>query len=159
MDSTEPSPNNITASNLFRLASILDDNGYATIARDTVLAFEAEVEQFPWCFVGLLGGVVWSRCGGTAIVLVNNDDEDDVGGDVGGDAVKGKSGDAKSDIERAISRLRQRPGVARTVVMLGGGKGAWLRGRNRLLGNLDRANKGVYICEGGTCRVVGLDEL
>ncbi|KAL9043465.1 MAG: hypothetical protein Q9214_003354, partial [Letrouitia sp. 1 TL-2023] len=52
MDAAEPSANNIAASNLHRLASMLDDSEYATLARETVAAFEAEVEQFPWCFVG-----------------------------------------------------------------------------------------------------------
>ncbi|KAL9631371.1 MAG: hypothetical protein Q9164_005935, partial [Protoblastenia rupestris] len=50
MDAAEPSSNNVSARNLYRLSCMLDDEGYAKIAGETVMAFEAEVEQFPHTF-------------------------------------------------------------------------------------------------------------
>lgn len=119
---------------------MLDDQAYATIARETVQAFEAEVEQFPWCFVGLLGGVVWNRCGGKSIMIVSNDDAD-------------------GDIGEALKRLRRKVRVNRTIVAVGKGKGEWLRERNSLVRSLDLSNEGIWICEGRRCRKVKMDDL
>ena len=47
MDNAEPSANTLSASNLFRLSSLLEDEEYAALARKTVMAFEAEIEQWP----------------------------------------------------------------------------------------------------------------
>lgn len=138
MDSTEPSPNNISASNLHRLAALLSDADYAKVAVATAQAFEAEVEQFPWCFVGLLDAVVWERCGGVGVVVV------------------GEGGPADADGEGVVQRLRKQVGVGRTVVKLGDGLGTWLRGRNQLLKTLDLNRDSVWICQGGSCRE-GLD--
>ncbi|KAI4181422.1 MAG: hypothetical protein LQ348_005022, partial [Seirophora lacunosa] len=63
MDAAEPSPNSVSATNLFRLASLLDHQPYRDLALNTIAAFEAEVEQFPWCFAGMLGAVVMARVG------------------------------------------------------------------------------------------------
>lgn len=130
MDSTEPSPNGISASNLYRLSSLLADTGYARVALDTVQAFEAEVEQFPWCFAGMLESVVWGRCGAKNVVVVGNEQN-------------GQS---------VVERLRGGVGVARTVVGLGAGRGAWIRERNGLLAEMDLGKDGVWVCEGGVCR-------
>lgn len=155
MDSTEPSPNNISASNLYRLSSMLDDPRYARLARETVQAFEAEVEQFPWCFAGLLGGVVWDRCGGKAIMIVHNDDDDDNGGHANANA----NANARGTVAEAVRRLRLKVGgVGRTVVAVGKGKGAWLRERNGLVRNLDLSKDGIWICEAGTCKQANLEE-
>ncbi|KAL9580403.1 MAG: hypothetical protein Q9203_006318, partial [Teloschistes exilis] len=70
MDAAEPSPNSLSARNLHRLASLLDDDAYLKLARETVAAFEAEVEQFPWCFAGLLGAVVMGRLGVSDVVIL-----------------------------------------------------------------------------------------
>ena len=69
MDAAEPSSNNVTARNLFRLSSMLDDDFYLRIAGETIQAFEAEVEQSPYCFSGLLGSVVMGRLGVRGVVL------------------------------------------------------------------------------------------
>lgn len=119
---------------------MLDDDTYAVIARETVQAFEAEVEQFPWCFVGLLGSVAWERCGGKTIMIVSNDDAD------------GKIGET-------LKRLRKKVGWCRTIVAVGKGKGDWLRERNRLVGSLDISKEGIWICEGKVCKQVTLEDL
>lgn len=64
MDTAQPSTNAISASNLFRLGFILGDPHYTKLARETINAFEVEALQYPWLFIGLLGGVVTARLGG-----------------------------------------------------------------------------------------------
>ncbi|TLS21644.1 uncharacterized protein PpBr36_09486 [Pyricularia pennisetigena] len=79
MDTSQPSTNAVSASNLFRLALILNNlesstNGtktarqydYDTLARETIKAFEVEMLQYPFLFTGLLISVVSARLGGQA---------------------------------------------------------------------------------------------
>ncbi|KAJ4266493.1 hypothetical protein NW762_004480 [Fusarium torreyae] len=63
MDTSLPSTNAVSVSNLFRLADLLSDEDLAVKARQTINAFEVEVVQHPWLFPGLLGGVVTARLG------------------------------------------------------------------------------------------------
>lgn len=131
---------------------MLDDDTYARLARETVQAFEAEVEQFPWCFAGLLGGVVWDRCGGKAIMIVSNDADGDENGDNEAEV---------NTIAQAVNRLRRKVGgVGRTIVAVGMGKGRgeWIRERNALVKKLDLSKAGIWICEGKMCREARLDE-
>ena len=103
------------------------------MARDTLQAFEAEVEQFPWCFVGMLEGIVWERCGGQGVMLVGEDAGDAKRGDV-------------------VRKLRRDVGVGRTVVSLGKGMGDWIRGRNALVKEVSLERLGVWLGEGGRWR-------
>ena len=127
MDTAEPSSNNISARNLYRLSSMLNDTSYFKKAKETVEAFEAEIEQFPFTFSGMLGSVVTGRLGMTGIVLTG-------------------------EYHESLTRLRQKPRPNITVVALGKGKGLWLQGRNDLLKQIDTAKSGVMVCEGGVCR-------
>lgn len=127
MDAAEPSSNNISAQNLYRLSSMLDDASYHQMAKDTVEAFEAEVEQFPFTFSGMLGSVVMGHLGLKSVVLTGENDE-------------------------VLKRLRQIVRPNSTVVALGKGKGQWLRERNGLLKQMDAEKDGVMVCEGGACR-------
>ncbi|KAI9716908.1 MAG: hypothetical protein M1812_005057 [Candelaria pacifica] len=70
MDSAEPSTNGISAQNLFRLSSLLSDSEYTTLAKKTVMAFEAEVMQHPFLFSSLLQGVVCGNVGMTGVVVI-----------------------------------------------------------------------------------------
>lgn len=63
MDTSVPSTNAISVSNLFRIADLLADDKLAVNARQTINAFEAEMLQHPWLFPGLLAGVVTARLG------------------------------------------------------------------------------------------------
>ncbi|KAJ4160635.1 hypothetical protein NW754_003756 [Fusarium falciforme] len=63
MDTSVPSTNAISVSNLFRIADLLSDDKLAVNARQTINAFEAEMLQHPWLFPGLLAGVVTARLG------------------------------------------------------------------------------------------------
>ena len=127
MDAAEPSSNNISARNLYRLSSMLDDASYFKKAKETVEAFEAEVEQFPFTFSGMLGSVVMGHLGLQGIVLTGEKNE-------------------------VLKRLRQTVRPNSTVVALGRGEGVWLRERNHLLKEMDGEKDGVMVCEGGACR-------
>ncbi|KAL8791346.1 MAG: hypothetical protein Q9195_005884 [Heterodermia aff. obscurata] len=127
MDSAEPSSNNISASNLHRLASMLDDEEYARHARETVAAFEAEIEQFPFTFTGMLGSVVKSKLGSKGAVITGFGNKE------------------------ALAALRASIGPGRTVTRVGDGMGEWLRRRNLLVGALDNRRDGVFVCENKTC--------
>jgi uncharacterized protein YyaL (SSP411 family) len=70
MDTAQPSTNGLSANNLFRLAALLNDKSYSARARETVNAFEVEILQYPWLFVGLLGAVVTARLGVSGPVVV-----------------------------------------------------------------------------------------
>jgi uncharacterized protein YyaL (SSP411 family) len=63
MDTSLPSINAVSSSNLFLLGDLLGDEKFTTMARDTINAFEAEMLQHPWLFPGLLAGVVTARLG------------------------------------------------------------------------------------------------
>lgn len=127
MDAAEPSSNNISARNLYRLSSMLDDASYFEKAKETIEAFEAEVEQFPYTFSGMLGSVVTGRLGLKGVVLTGNSKE-------------------------MLKRLRQTVRPNSTVLALGQGKGPWLRERNDLLKHMDVEKDGIMVCEGGACR-------
>lgn len=144
MDSAEPSSNNISARNLYRLGSMLNDDDYTRAAGYTVAAFEAEIEQFPFTFAGMLGSVVMGRLGVQGVVL---------------------TGEVGEDVARKL-REGVRPG--RTVVWLGepdGGRGQWLRRRRGDEGEDEgtvserRKGGGVMVCEGGRCRIGGVELL
>ncbi|KAF4124394.1 putative conserved protein YyaL, SSP411 family [Geosmithia morbida] len=63
MDTSLPSTNTVSVSNLFRLGQVLKDAKYTDLARETINVFEVEMIQHPWLFPGLLSGVVTARLG------------------------------------------------------------------------------------------------
>ncbi|KAI0120669.1 hypothetical protein BJ170DRAFT_159606 [Xylariales sp. AK1849] len=63
MDTSQPSTNAVSVSNLFRLGALLDDARYTHLAKETINAFEAEMLQYPYLFPGLLSSVVASKLG------------------------------------------------------------------------------------------------
>lgn len=142
MDNAEPSANAVSASNLFRLASMLSDEEYGVLARKTVRAFEVEMVQHPGLFTGLMSGIVHARLGVTAVVVAGPDES--------------------SEVVAALEVLRTkvRPGV--TVVRIGGTtdpKNEWLKARSEGLASVDRTREMVQVCEGTSCRIVGADGL
>ena len=131
-DTAEPSSNNISASNLFRLGSMLFDDSYLFAAKQTVLAFEPEIAERPYNFVGLLGSVVMYRLGMRTVVLT------------GGEVDSG-----------VLAKLRHTLKPDRTVVRIGGGEGGWLAERSESLRKLDREKKAVVLFENGSSRTGG----
>jgi uncharacterized protein YyaL (SSP411 family) len=140
MDNAEPSTNGTSSRNLHRLSSILDDADYATYARRTVLAFEAEIMQHPFLFASMMDAVVIERLGTKGVVITGEGDE----------------------VEGAVRRCREVVAPATTVVRLGGSaaKSEWLRERNGLLASMDETKQGVQVCERGACReVLGVGDI
>jgi uncharacterized protein YyaL (SSP411 family) len=133
MDNAEPSTNGVSARNLNRLASIFGDDNYAALANRTATAFEAEIMQHPFLFVGMLESIVAARLGVKGVVVTGD-----------GAAVDGE-----------LQKLRGQTSYGRTLVRLGGGaKDSWLRERSELLRAMDPAKAGVQVCEDGVCREV-----
>ena len=128
MDNAEPSSNNISARNLHRLSVLLEDESYFRLAGQTVQAFEAEIEQFPYCFAGMLGSVVMAQLGVKSVILTG-------------------------ECTETLKRLRQQVRPSTVICAMGGGKGQWLRERNPIMKDLDGEKEGVLVCERGVCRV------
>lgn len=138
MDNAEPSTNGITASNLSRLSSILEDEEYASLAKSTVQAFEAEIMQHPFLFTSLLDSVVSGRLGMTSVVITGEGDE----------------------VEKAVQTARNSVNSFRTVVRIdGGAKSAWLSKRNELIGTLDPSKTAIQVCANKTCRLLEGEEV
>ncbi|QDS77033.1 hypothetical protein FKW77_006599 [Venturia effusa] len=142
MDNAEPSTNGVSASNLHRLSSLLNDESYATLAKSTVQAFEAELMQHPFLFVTLLDSVVMGRLGVKGIVVTGEG----------------------SEVEEAIRKIRTgaEGNRFRTVVRLGGGgsRHEWLVKRNSLLQSMKLDKPGVMVCEAGVCKeTLGVEEV
>lgn len=131
MDAAEPSSNSVSARNLWRLSGLLEDETYAKMARNTLLAFEAELEQFPFTFANMLFSVAIGRIGLKNIVL---------------------SGDI-SEHEKILREIRARVRPNTTIVALDGSKGSWLRGRNPLLKHLRYDTPQVMVCKDHACQV------
>jgi uncharacterized protein YyaL (SSP411 family) len=132
LDSQEPSTNGVSATNLFRLSTILGDNTYAQKAKDTCAAFSAEILEHPSMFASMMAPIVAANLGMRSIVLV----------------------DAKEDDEE-LKKIRGRLLTNTTVVVLTG-KEEWLMKRNQLyeesVKGLGKAGaKKVQVCEGTVC--------
>lgn len=126
MDAAEPSSNSVSASNLHRLSSLLDDDKYSKMAVETVAAFEAEVMQFPHCFAGMLGAIVMGKVGVQTVVVMG-------------------------PRETAWQKMKESVGVGRTVAW---GGSDWLRARNALVASIPKEKQGIMICAEGQCREV-----
>lgn len=138
MDTAQPSTNAVSASNLFRLGFILGDTHYTKLARETINAFEVEALQYPWLFIGLLGGVVTARLGG--IVWLTKK------ATTGGGGGDGKNSNKKEEEEEELRKKfyeMPRAGLRSLVFLKEGG---WLANtRNKALGSL---GEGTYQFDG-----------
>jgi uncharacterized protein YyaL (SSP411 family) len=145
MDASEPSTNGISASNLYRLSSMFNDQKYEKLAKETVASFESEMLQYPWLFASFMPSVVAGRLGVRGVVVAG-----------GGDG----------DIPKIKEFEKQPRGGLGSFVKLGTGD-SWLRERNSLFREFGRDGKGVrvMVCENGTCKeetvngVGGLEDL
>jgi uncharacterized protein YyaL (SSP411 family) len=139
MDTSEPSTNGISASNLYRLSSLLNDDTYAKKAKATVSCFEAEMLQYPWLFASFMPSIVAGQMGVRGVVVAL------------GEEVEGAS--------KKIKEFEKSPrGGLGTFATLSG-EGGWLRSRNSLLDSFTKDGKTrIMICEGGVCKEEGLVE-
>lgn len=79
MDNAEPSANGVSASNLFRLSTLLEDEDYEKLAKSTITAFEAEIMQYPWLFSSFMPPIVAANLGVKGVVRVCGADKAAVG--------------------------------------------------------------------------------
>lgn len=141
MDSTEPSANSLSTSNLHRLSSLLQEPKYTETAKNVVRAFEAELVQYPFCFAGMLASVVIGEVSMRSILLITG---------------RTGVGEQATELMREVRR-RMGTGVGRTIVKVGSGDG-WLAERHGVV--LGAANPTrsegwkVVVCDGRTkvCR-------
>ncbi|ESZ96570.1 hypothetical protein SBOR_3072 [Sclerotinia borealis F-4128] len=138
MDSSEPSTNGTSSSNLYRLSSILNDEAYAKRAKETVKSFESEMLQYPWLFPSFMPAVVANHLGVKGVV-VHEADGDSIG-------------------ERRVKAFQTMPrGGLGTLARLNasGENNQWLRKRNPQVkdaGNSDETKTKILICENGVCK-------
>ncbi|KAI1077557.1 hypothetical protein F5B20DRAFT_268472 [Whalleya microplaca] len=72
MDTSQPSVNAVSVSNLFRLGGILGDQKYTYLAKESVNAFGVEMLEHPNLFPGLLCGIVPWKIGGRHWITVGD---------------------------------------------------------------------------------------
>ncbi|KAI5860631.1 hypothetical protein GGS23DRAFT_579605 [Durotheca rogersii] len=72
MDTSQPSVNAVSVSNLFRLGGLLGDEKYTYLAKESLNAFGVEMLEHPNLFPGLLCGVVPWRLGGRHWISVGD---------------------------------------------------------------------------------------
>jgi hypothetical protein len=134
MDSSLPSTNAVSASNLFRLAALLNEPSYTALAKETLNAFEVEILQYPWLFVGLLASIIPAKLGTEGIFIISRGEDEKGGPDT-----------------RRLSTIPR--GAPRAVMKMRTGPDAtgfsWLLNRNRELLNILKPNgreaePGVY---------------
>lgn len=134
MDTSEPSTNGTSASNLYRLSSALNDSSYAQKAKETIAGFESETLQYPWLFASFMPGVVASQFGVKGTVIYQGEETDNSGTQKIKEYEKSPRGSLAS-----FARLDKDT--------------KWLRERNELLRDFGRDGKTrILICEGGVCR-------
>ncbi|KAI8966490.1 hypothetical protein F5Y11DRAFT_309454 [Daldinia sp. FL1419] len=64
MDTSQPSVNAVSVSNLFRLGGLLGDENYTYLAKESANAFGVEMLEHPNLFPGLLCGIIPWKLGG-----------------------------------------------------------------------------------------------
>ncbi|KAI1137422.1 hypothetical protein F5Y05DRAFT_387172 [Hypoxylon sp. FL0543] len=70
MDTSQPSVNAVSVSNLFRLGGLLGDDKYTYLAKESVNAFGVEMLEHPNLFPGLLCGIIPWKLGGKHWIAV-----------------------------------------------------------------------------------------
>lgn len=138
MDASEPSTNGISASNLYRLSSALDEASYAAKAKATVTSFESEALQYPWLFASFTPSIVAGHFGVKGTVVSQGEEKD-------------------GDGNKKIKEFEKAPRGALGSFARLDGSSSWLRERNPLLKNFGLDNRTrVLVCENGTCREEGV---
>lgn len=138
VDNAEPGTNGVSAWNLLRLGSLLNDSGYEEKGRETIAAFASDLGQHPGVYSGLLSAATAAHLGFKGLLVAGE-------GELAIAAVKKVRGGVK-------------PGW--TVLRVGkSAKSEWLRGRNELLSDLDGTKEMVQLCEGKTCRLLDPSEI
>jgi uncharacterized protein YyaL (SSP411 family) len=165
-ESATPSINGIIARNLLRLSSLLEDDDYRTLARQTCHSFAVEILQHPFLYVGLLDAIVGLETGThsvTGVLSTTNVTQPE--------SSAGKADEPLSARDLVVKRVREEAGLATststtTVALVDvrpshagdfvGNPSFWLKGRNKLFKEL-RSGSGknyLLVCENSKCREV-----
>ncbi|KAL1955782.1 hypothetical protein VTO42DRAFT_8102 [Malbranchea cinnamomea] len=178
-DAATPSTNGVIAQNLLRLASLLEDESYKTLARQTCNAFAVEILQHPFLFVNLLDVVVGLEVGVKTVVgVVGAARPASLSGE--GSTGREERSSAPGETTRAdlsgpenevISKMREEAGpeVSTSAAVMSlvevvesrpatgkRNKTAWLRKRNHLLKDILPGKNFLLVCESGSCRTVSI---
>jgi uncharacterized protein YyaL (SSP411 family) len=165
-ESATPSVNGVIARNLLWLYSLLEDEEYLRLARQTCSAFAVEIIQHPFLFVGLLDAVVGLEIGirnVTGILCTADTSASNTARAVS----KADEGVSSSDLVIRRLRIEAGPGTSTSTTTLSlvdirpsfseagdRNKTAWLRSRNPLFKDLNPGQPPrnfLLICQVGTC--------
>lgn len=160
-----PSVNGVIARNLLRLSSILEENSYRVLARQTCQSFAVEILQHPFLFVGLLDVIVGLNTGTrniTAVVAADSSLSTLTEGGAPPSAwnglvkrIRAGAGPTLSTSSNTVAALVDVRNSSQGVST--GNKSSWLRTRNPLFKDLKAGDKNyLLICEEGRCRTVNL---
>ncbi|KAL4790037.1 hypothetical protein BDV19DRAFT_349601 [Aspergillus venezuelensis] len=173
-ESAVPSTNGVIARNLLRLSSLLEEDSYRVLARQTCQSFAVEILQHPFLFVGLLDAIVGLETGTRNITGVLSTST----------ASPSTSGPGPSTDEQVpqpsvrdalVQKIRAEAGLSlssssNTVAALVDIRSShlgdptrnqsfWLRTRNPLYKDLkagEKAKNYLLVCEQGRCQTVHL---
>ncbi|KAI1910459.1 hypothetical protein LOZ12_004679 [Ophidiomyces ophidiicola] len=165
-DAATPSINGVIAQNLLRLSSLLGDNSYRLLAKQTCSAFVAEIMQHPFLFVGLLDAIVGLEVAEKIVVgVIGQDDEPPENHQ--GTGMEIPLSDGPNEVA-LLRRMRNEASfgtaTSTTVVALvdlrdGEARVAnstWLRQRNSLLKDIPIGRNFLLVCDSGACRTVDI---
>lgn len=172
-ESATPSVNAVISRNLLRLAALLDDPEYVTLARQTLNSFSVEILQHPFLFVGMLDVIVGLQTGTRTVTGVFT--TADVPTSLPrGDSLISRTNQPISAYDLLRQRLRREIGasVSSTVAVTSivdirpshlkdfvGNQSFWLKSRNPLYKDLkatDPAKNYLLVCEAGSCKEMNL---
>jgi hypothetical protein len=162
--------NGVIARNLLRLAALVEDESYRSLARQTCNSFAVEIIQHPFLFVGLLDVIVGLQIGtrtvtgvfSTAELSSNHGDslartEEPLSArDLIKRRVRAEAGMAVSSSIVVTSLIDIRPTHLKDFV---GNQSFWLKSRNPLFKELKAAEPAknyLMVCEAGKCTTVDL---
>lgn len=171
-ESATPSANGVIARNLLRLSTMLEEESYRTLARQTCSAFSVEIMQHPFLFVGLLDAVVGLEIGtrnvtgvlSTADItfstvpradgMVSKTDEPISARDLVIKKVRDEAGPAAATSTAAVALVDIRKPYLDNIVA---NQSSWLLSRNPLYKDLkagEPPKNFLLVCEAGSCRTI-----
>ncbi|KAL4978379.1 hypothetical protein BDW66DRAFT_18954 [Aspergillus desertorum] len=164
-ESAVPSVNGVIARNLLRLSSLLEEDSYRVLARQTCQSFAVEILQHPFLFVGLLDAIVGLETGTRNVTGIFAADS--------GTSSSTEGGTPTSARDALVKKIRAEAGLtlsmsSNTVAALvdvrhllpgvsTGNESSWLRTRNPLFKDLKAGDRNyLLVCEEGRCRRVDI---
>lgn len=177
-ESATPSVNGVIARNLLRLAALLEEEEYRTLARQTCHAFAVEIMQHPFLFVGLLDVIAGLQIGTRTVTGVFCTAEIANETSTGDEGLVSQRDQPMSTRNLIVQRVRAEvgTGVCSTLAVASvidvrpshlkdfvGNQSFWLKGRNPLFKDLkagEPAKNYLMVCESGCesgrCSIVDL---